>query len=107
MVCEFAPAELGVSVEIHPLAARNLIADALDLRHRLPGLWDLVVERLAMPDWVARKVATLTRRLSSAQVAEVDARLAEVAASMPPSRLLRLVEAMVLAADDEEADAAA
>ena len=106
LVCEFAPAELGVSLEIHPLAARNLIADALDLRHRLPGLWDLVVEQLAMPDWVARKVAALTRALSWAQVAEVDTRLAEVAASLPPSRLLRLVEAMVLAADDEEADAA-
>jgi hypothetical protein len=106
LVGEFAPAELGVSLEIHSLSARNLIADALDLRHRLPRLREVVVDELAMPEWLARKVAATTRELSMAQVAEIDARLADVAASLPPSRLLRLVEAMVLAADDDAADAA-
>lgn len=104
LVCEFAPAELGVSLELHAHSARSLMADALDLRHRLPLLWGAVVEALALPDWVARKIASLTRPLSTAQVTEVDLRLAEVATSLPPSRLLRLVEAMVLAAD-EGADA--
>jgi len=105
LVCEFAPAELGVSLEIHSLSARALMADALDLRHRLPSLWDLVVARLALPEWVARKAAALTRRLSLAQVEELDARLANVASSLPPARLLRVVEAMVLAADEGADDA--
>ncbi|GAB3766195.1 hypothetical protein FB382_001928 [Nocardioides ginsengisegetis] len=103
-VADLCPAELGLSLEIHPIAARHLIADALDLRHRLPSFWTAVVHHLAMPDWVARKVASLTRGLTSLQVAEVDRALADVAATLPPSRLLRTVEAMVLAADNETAD---
>ena len=58
VVCEFAPAELGVSLEMHPHAARSLMADALDLRHRLPRLWTALVEDLALPDWVARVLRT-------------------------------------------------
>ena len=105
-VAEFAAAELGVSLHQHPHAARNLIADALDVRHRFPGLWDLVTDEQALEVWVARKIAAATRRLSQRQAAEIDDRLVEVAASLPPTRLLRVVEAMVLAADDTGADAA-
>lgn len=104
-VGDLCPAELAISLEIHPLAARHLMADALDLRHRLPHLWALVVHDLALADWVARKIASLTRHLTSLQAAEIDQRLATDAATLPTSRLLRLVEAMVLAADDETADA--
>jgi hypothetical protein len=43
-----------VSLEIHPIAARHLIADALGLRFRLPGLWTMTVDLLKGPDWVAR-----------------------------------------------------
>ena len=103
-VAEFAAAELGVSLHQHPHAARNLIADALDVRHRFPGLWHLLTDELAVEVWVARKIAAGTRRLSQRQAAEIDDRLVEVAASLPPSRLLRVVEAMVLAADDQGAD---
>ena len=105
-VAEFAPAELGVSLHQHPHAARNLIADALDVRHRFPGLWHLLTDQLALDVWVARKIAAATRPLSQRQAAEIDDRLVEVAATLPPSRLLRLVEAMVLAANDTGADAA-
>ncbi len=104
-VCEFAPVELGLSLQLHALSARNLIADALDLRHRLSALWALTVDDLALPDWVARKIAATTRRLTWSQVREVDERLADVAATLPPSRLLRLVEAMVLAADEQAEEA--
>jgi hypothetical protein len=105
-VAGFAAAELGVSLHQHPHAARSLIADALDVRHRFPGLWHLLTEELALEVWVARKIAAASRELSQRQVAEIDDRLVEVAASLPPSRLLRVVEAMVLAADDDSADAA-
>ncbi len=35
-VAEFAPAELGVVLATSTTAAERLVADALDLRHRLP-----------------------------------------------------------------------
>ncbi len=38
-LAEFAPAELGAELAISAHAAARLIADALDLRHRLPRLW--------------------------------------------------------------------
>ncbi len=38
-VAEFACAELGAVLAMSPYAARALIEDALDLRHRLPRLW--------------------------------------------------------------------
>ena len=104
-VAEFCAVELAISLEVHPLAARSLLADALDLRHRLPTLWHLVTVDLALPDWVARKIARLTRALSGVQVARVDERLGRVAESLPPGRLLTLVEAMVLSASDRRADA--
>ena len=36
---EFAAAELGVLLSRSHVAAATLIADALDVRHRLPQLW--------------------------------------------------------------------
>ena len=104
LVQEFCHAELAVSLELHPLGARALMADALDLRHRLPSLWTFATVDLSLPEWVARKIARTTRELSGVQVAEVDRRLAEVATTLPTGRLLGLVEAMVLAATDEQAD---
>src|SRR5687768_11948105 len=38
-VAEFAPAELGGRLGISSYAARDLIADALDLVHRFPQTW--------------------------------------------------------------------
>ncbi|MBD8868696.1 hypothetical protein [Nocardioides donggukensis] len=107
-VLEFASAELAISLEVHPLAARSLMADVLDLRHRLPHLWSLTVDELRVPDWVARRVARLSRDLPEDVVAHLDARIAGEtpdAATLPPSRLFTLVEAMVLAHRDAERDA--
>ncbi len=61
-VAEFAPADLGAALEISLDAARTLIADALELAHRLPRLWDLVLD-LRVPAWRARTIAWETRDL--------------------------------------------
>jgi hypothetical protein len=106
-VMEFCPAELAVVLKIHPLGCRSLIGDALDLRHRLPHLWRLTVDDLRVPDWVARKIARMTRHLTKATAALIDARIAgdtDDAATLPPSRLLDLVAGMVVAADNASAD---
>ena len=42
-VLEFCVAELGTSIETSYGSARALMADALDLRHRLPELWQLIM----------------------------------------------------------------
>ena len=106
-VMEFCPAELAVMLQIHPLGCRSLIGEALDLRHRLPHLWALTVQELRVPDWVARKIARMTRHLTPATAAVIDARIAsdtDDAATLPPSRLLDLVAGLVLAADNAGAD---
>lgn len=103
-VAEFSPAELAISLETHALAARSLMADALDLRHRLPSVWRLVVEDLALPDWVARKIARVTRPLSAEQAGAIDARIATKLVELPTGRLLTVVEALVLAASDQSED---
>ena len=63
-VAEFAYAELGARLEMRPWSARRLVADALDVRHRLPLIW----ARLRAPGEArvghARLVAAKTRHLS-------------------------------------------
>ncbi|MGN6160796.1 MAG: HNH endonuclease signature motif containing protein, partial [Marmoricola sp.] len=71
MIAEFAPLEfagrLGWSIE----AARQLIADGLELKHRLPRLWGLVLEQV-VPVRVARHIATCTTDLTVEAVKQAD-----------------------------------
>ena len=62
MVAAFTPEPFALALGISPSAGAQLIADALDLRHRLPLLWKRV-ERLEVPAWQARRVARQTHRL--------------------------------------------
>ena len=95
---EFCLAEYAVSAQVHTLSARHLIADALDLRHRLPHLWAQLLDR-RVTVWVARKIAAMTRHLSAAAVATVDLALAPFVATEQPGRLLELTEAKIIEAD--------
>ncbi len=61
-VREHAIPELAMARETHPATTRALIADGLDLVHRLPLTWQ-VVEAGGCEPWVARKVAVLSRAL--------------------------------------------
>ena len=62
-IAEFACAELGARLQMSPWSARRLVADALDVRHRLPLVWAQVVARRARVS-NARRVAATTRHLS-------------------------------------------
>jgi len=53
-VLEFAPAELAAQLETSYGPGRSLMADALDLRHQLPELWQLIVTA-GVPSWKARR----------------------------------------------------
>ena len=96
---EFAAAEFGAMCHLHPMAARNLMCDGLNLRHRLPKTWRATVDDLRVEVWVARKIARLTISLDRAGAAYVDEAIAPYVESLPPGRLFALVEAKVIEAD--------
>ena len=90
--------ELGIS----PAAGAQLIADALDLRHRLPLLWKRV-RRLQVPPWQARRVAQQTHTLPLVGARWVDQRLAmRTDGSLGPIITDRLVALAVAKYDVEE-----
>jgi hypothetical protein len=103
---EFAAAELGVLLGRSHVAAATLMADALDVRHRLPKLWaELLAGSVRV--WQARHVAARTGAtgLTLAQAREVDATTTPYLASLPWGRFLELLEARIIAADPEAAEA--
>jgi hypothetical protein len=80
-----------------------LMADGLDLCHRLPLLWQRV-EAGQVRVYCARLVARRTRDLSPEQAAYVDSRVAEYAdGRLTWTRFERLVDGAVAAADAEAA----
>lgn len=56
-VQELSVAEVAIARDTHLLSTRSVLADALDLRHRLPRTW-AIVRDLACEPWLARRVAT-------------------------------------------------
>jgi hypothetical protein len=105
MVTEFAAAALGVRIGRSTYAARALMADALDLHHRLTQHWARVEAGEVRASY-ARFVVAKTRDLTPEQAAYVDAAVVESAdGRIPWSRFEALVEAKVAAADPETTQA--
>ncbi len=98
-VRELCWAELAIARRAGVIATKTLAADALDLRHRLPLLWE-AVQDLRLPAWVARKVASMSRRLSLDAVGLVDVAVA-AAVDQSPGRILTIAEAKVIEADPD------
>ncbi|MCW2791490.1 MAG: hypothetical protein JWO76_588 [Nocardioides sp.] len=99
-VRELTMCELGVARGVHTLSARAAAADVLDLRHRLPASWAVFLGGGA-DAWLVRRVASLTRELSPAAAAVVDAAVARVIGTQAPGRVLSIVEATIIEADPE------
>ena len=105
-VAEFAAAELGAALGMSTFAARRLVGDALELRHRLPRLWGRVQDRDAarpLQVWRARRLAERTTVLSPAAAARVDAQVAPFAHKIGLARVMSLVEAELIRSDPETA----
>jgi hypothetical protein len=103
MVQDLSICELAMARGQHTGTVRAVVADGLDLRHRLPEFYTAVREgRVEL--WVARKVASMTRKLDPQAAALVD-RAVAAAVDEGPGRLLSIAEAKVLAADTEVARA--
>uniref|UniRef100_UPI001F0C7C64 13E12 repeat family protein n=1 Tax=Nocardioides ferulae TaxID=2340821 RepID=UPI001F0C7C64 len=97
---EHCIAELGMARHTHAATARALIADTLDLQHRLPKTW-AVVEALAAEPWIARRVAVMTRNLPADKVGLVDRAVAKAIGRVAPGKVFDLVAAKIIEADPE------
>jgi hypothetical protein len=95
---EFCIPELAMVRRVHPISGQALIADALDLQHRLPLTWQRVVA-LDAEAWVARKVASLSRHVPLAMIGVVDRAVSRIIGSEAPSRVLAVARAKVMEAD--------
>jgi hypothetical protein len=106
-VAEFCVSELGGVLGLSTTAAKKLIGQALELRHRLPRLW-AQVHAGRVPAWKARAVAETTIHSSPALTPEaagfVDAQVAAVAGKVSPAQLDRLVAEAIKRYDLAEAD---
>ena len=80
MGAEFCVAELGAVLGLSTIAAKRLVGQALELRHRLPRVWRRV-QAGQVPAWKARRIAetTIHAHLSPEAVAYVDAQVAPFA----------------------------
>jgi hypothetical protein len=102
-VSEFAAAELGARLGVSTITAGLLMADGLDLVHRLPQLWRRV-EAGEVRVHLARLVARKTRDLTPQQTAYVDDRIAPYAdGRLTWSRFETVVDGLVVAADEDAA----
>ncbi len=94
LVAEFCIPELGAVLGMTTTAAKKLIGQSLELRHRLPRLW-AQVHAGTVPAWRARLVAETTIHTTPALTREaagwVDAQVAAVAGKVGVAQLDRLV----------------
>lgn len=91
-------AELGLVLHTSAGGAKHLIADVLDLRHRLPRLW-AEVQAGRVRGWKARKVAQATRHLPLAVMTQIDLGLDGLVTALPWSRFEAVLDATVMRAD--------
>ena len=108
-VAEFAPVHLAAALGITHDAARQLIADALELAYRLPRLWKRVLAG-EVPVWRARLIARETTNLSEKAVSFADRLIAATPRRIGQVQAARLVQEARLyfdpdraVADEEEA----
>ena len=104
-VGEFAAGELGALIGKGLGAASTLMADALDVRHRLPQLW-AAVHAKSVRVWQAREVAKRTRvtGLTPAQTVWVDGSTTPYLSSLPWTRFCDLLDAKIVEVDPGAAE---
>jgi hypothetical protein len=76
LVAGFAPEPFAAALGLSTIAGMRLLADALDLAHRLPTGWRRV-RALEVAPWRGRRLAQASHGLSREAAAYVDSRLAD------------------------------
>src|SRR6478736_2298173 len=102
LVDEFAPASFAAALGISLEAAKQLLAEALELTYRLPRLLDLV-ERGAVPVWRARAISRETHDLGPEAVAFADRLIAATPSKIGLVDAARLVQEARLYFDPDRA----
>ena len=90
LVAEFCLAEFAAALRLSTDSGRALIAEAVELKHRLPRTWARVGSG-ELPAWRARRVAATTIGLTREAAWFVDAQVAPFAHKIGPAALDRLV----------------
>jgi hypothetical protein len=103
-VAEFCVAEFALVIGRSTDAGRAYLGEALEVRHRLPGV-RARLDAGDLPAWWARRIAQTTISLSMEGAAFVDRQVAPVAHKIGPVVLDRLVEEARVRFDPEDAEA--
>jgi hypothetical protein len=99
-VAAFAAEAFAAALEISTATAIQLMADSLNLQHRLPLIWRRV-EALEIAPWRARRIAAATASLSKRVAAHVDRELASRAGSCGVVTIERAIAQAVAELDPE------
>ena len=97
-VQDFCLGEIALARGAGVTATTHLLADVLDLEHRLPLTW-AVTRRGDCEVWVARRVARMSRHLPADKVGVVDSAVSRMIATESAGRVLTVAEAKVIEAD--------
>ncbi len=100
LVAETCPASLALAQQSSVTAARLLIGDALNIRHRLPQLWERVKAGQVLA-WKAREIAHRTSELSPVAAAAVDAVVTGQVELLAWGRFEKLLDATLLQVDEK------
>ncbi|HHV21104.1 MAG TPA: hypothetical protein GXZ30_06160, partial [Propionibacterium sp.] len=97
---EFITFEVGPALGISPESAAGLIADVLDLRHRLPRTWQLVLQGRVL-GWLGRRIAqnTRTAHLPLEIALELDRHIAPFIEGWTPHQTLLRVAMLIARLD--------
>ncbi len=95
--------ELSAALGVSTQSGANQVAITLELRYRLPRLWERVISG-ACPVWRARQVAEKTMTLCEDGAAEVDRLVAPFAHSISYAQLCRITDEALLRWDPEAAE---
>ncbi|KRB78021.1 hypothetical protein ASE01_07575 [Nocardioides sp. Root190] len=101
LVTEYAASAFAARIQTSPYGAKKLIADAVDIHHRLPRLAAGLKAGTTRAGH-ARRVAEATRELTEAQAAWVDGEVHEIAdGRLAWMRFLAVLDGKVAAASPE------
>ena len=102
-VGEYCVPEFAAALHISTDAGRCLIADAIELAHRLPRVWARV-QAGKLPPWRARRISSSTFCLPPEGAEYVDRHVARFAHKVGIAQLDRLVEEALVRFDPDAAE---
>ena len=102
-VGEFCAHEFAAALNLSTESGRSLIADAVELAHRLPRVW-VRVKAGDLPPWRARRISSSTFCLPPEGAEYVDRHVARFAHKVGIAQLDRLVEEALVRFDPAQAE---